>query len=273
MRIAARRLLAVAWLTATFGGAAMFVACGLDVVGAGPTEDASVDRGPPPEASVPPPAEAGPDADAAVEAGPLCPPELPGPTMVEIPDAGFCIDSTEVTNAQYDEFLAATDGGDPVALADAGIAAACQSKARFNRAFGATGPADHPTMYVDWCDAVAYCAWAGKQLCSRETEWHHVCTRGGTRQWPYGTSADAGECHVVQPSTAEAGSSLGCEGGYAGVFDMVGNASEWVDDCTGDDCAAVGGDYTTAGASCDTAFVLPRNLQAAGYGFRCCRRR
>src|SRR3569623_3012380 len=49
----------------------------------------------------------------AVEVGPVhssCPPTLAGPALVRVPwSAGvaFCIDSTEVTNAQYQAFLTA----------------------------------------------------------------------------------------------------------------------------------------------------------------------
>ena len=73
-------------------------------------------------------------------------------------------------------------------------------------------PVGHPdaaAACIDWCDAAAYCQWAGKRLCGAigggETpeakmfdaatdEWLYVCTNGGKSQYPYGNVGDASKC-------------------------------------------------------------------------------
>src|SRR5262249_6416251 len=79
--------------------------------------------------------------------------------MVEVPHpAGtFCIDATEVTNGAYKAFLAASP--DPSAQP-----AFCGWNTDYSPS-SFYGPDDHPVVYVDWCDAYAYCEAAGKRLC------------------------------------------------------------------------------------------------------------
>ena len=71
---------------------------------------------------------------------------------------------------------------------------------------------------VDWCDARAYCEWAGKRLCAglggreeppdpREgdpgsSEWQFACTNGGTTAYPYGAQYIAGKCVDKRSSSA-----------------------------------------------------------------------
>ena len=81
-----------------------------------------------------------------------------GPPAVRV--EGVCVDSTEVTNAHYQAFLEQMPS-----------AAAGPDVCDWNDSFVpqgwplATGTEDHPVGGVDWCDANAYCAWAGKRLC------------------------------------------------------------------------------------------------------------
>ena len=96
----------------------------------------------------------GADATAADDA-------LPGPPMVPAGPGtnSFKIDSTEVTFGQYREFLAAVAG-------DAGgQPPSCAFNAILDpKSFGYD---PEPVAGVDWCDAHAYCAFAGKRLCGR----------------------------------------------------------------------------------------------------------
>src|SRR5215467_12124942 len=94
--------------------ASVLASCGLDETGAAlPPAEAGPGE-PLPEAHLPPVEDAevdggGPDAEAGPPKG--CPKGGRGPAMVVVDAAAaFCIDVTEVTNAQYDAFLAATDG-------------------------------------------------------------------------------------------------------------------------------------------------------------------
>ena len=115
---------------------------------------------------------------------------------------GYCVDSTEVRGSDYLEFLAATAG-------DAGgQAPECAWNASYQPSISAAG--DAPVFGVDWCDARAYCAWAGKRLCGKigggpapasvvnnafSDEWYRACTKDGTRAFPYGNTRDPNACN------------------------------------------------------------------------------
>jgi formylglycine-generating enzyme len=169
-----------------------------------------------------------------------------GPTPVNI-EGKFCIDSTEVTNAQYEEFL---DAGEPVEQP-----VVCEwnqtegSFAAFEPAL--LWPADNDlanvaVRMVDWCDAWSYCHWAGKRLCGRvggapgdfedvitdRSELYYACTQGGELEYPYGNEFDEAACvSAGQPGPGPVASAPGCEGGYPGVFDLSGNVAEWTGLC------------------------------------------
>jgi formylglycine-generating enzyme required for sulfatase activity len=211
----------------------------------GLTGHGSSDAGPSAAGDPPPPpdlvvdaSEAGSDAEAG-DSGPRCR-GTKGPKSVIV--GGYCIDATEVTSGDYTEFLAAKAGD------TSGQPADCSWNTSYDPDFGS--PPNMPVMAVDWCDAFMYCQWAGKRLCGRigggttppavltnpdADEWYQVCTKGGTRQYPYGDTYVSGRCNTggVQNGVVDVGSFPDCEGGYPGVFDMAGNAWEWTDNCSG----------------------------------------
>jgi formylglycine-generating enzyme required for sulfatase activity len=213
-----------------------------------------------------------------------------GPEPVKVP--GFCIDSTEVTNAQYAQFLEATNNGKP-----GGQATACAWNATYLPE--SDWPADaakasFPVVEVDWCDAYAFCAWAGKRLCGKigggasaaedsarvTDQWFLACSMAGTRPYPYpGAYADDtcnGEEHNVRKALA-VGTMPKCEGGFAGIFDMSGNVAEWEDACSGsagasDDCLLRGGSFESSESKmgCAVPVVNARSSAHGDLGFRCC---
>jgi len=78
-----------------------------------------------------------------------------GPTMVRV--GSFCIDSTEVTVAHYAAFVDAypsLDAQPPACSFNTSLAPVWPEDA------GVPAP-DMPVRYIDWCDAYAYCLWAG----------------------------------------------------------------------------------------------------------------
>lgn len=219
-----------------------------------------------------------------------CPTTLHGPALVRASWRGgvpFCVDSTEVTNAQYQEFLAAAAPPAPsprcswnASLAPAAAGSGCS-------AFDPTGHPDHPVACVDWCDADSYCRWAKKYLCSAPSlggepvdpvtnpsaaggsQWILACTNDGMSTYPYAGSAVAGRCvdkkyPSTDPGIQPVKSATLCEGGVAGLFDMAGNVSEWQNNCIEakasadgkeDQCDAYGGARSseTAETSCVAA--------------------
>lgn len=238
------------------------------------TEASSIPR---PDGSVPV-QEAGTDADAA----PSCPKGHGTMVFVNASGLSFCIDSTEVTNTEYDSFLAATDGGAPSAL-DAGAAPdGCAGNLSFVRAAPQPTGDDgaFPVASVDWCDAYAFCRWAGKRLCGKTVqtdastgEWFAACTNGGLRTHPYGNGYDAGACNEDSTGVGSAKAVAtfpGCQGGVPGIFDMNGNVTEMIDSCDTATCRAVGGYYFQPTPSCSVASDIPRTGSGPETGFRCC---
>ena len=235
----------------------------------------------------------GDDASRSDAPGPTCPANTKGPRMVAL--AGYCIDSTEVTQAQYQDFITAKGNdvsGQPVECSWNTTYApnACN--------IDPIGRGTHPIVGVDWCDAVAYCKWAGKRLCGKiggggvsasgfvkatESQWYNACSQGGRRRYPHGDTFDSTLCNTGAASrndTVPVGSLPGCEGGFAGIFDMSGNGSEWEDACTSstgspqnDQCHMRGGDFTNTNPdnnTCTYDVTDPRSARDCDTSFRCC---
>jgi formylglycine-generating enzyme required for sulfatase activity len=211
--------------------------------------------------------------------------------MVRVDVAGgpsFCIDSTEVTRAHYKQFLDA-------ALSPSAQPAFCaQANPSFQTLADLTsdGVLDLPVVQVDWCDALAFCTWAGKRLCGdladggplpfdaaadpARSEWTVACSRNGSRAYPYGGTSMPDACNAASDLGAFAvGTKKGCQGGYDGIFDMVGNVTEWENACEGLEvdgggrCADRGASYKYPGA-CSTAGSEMRTGFASDWGIRCC---
>ncbi len=153
-----------------------------------------------------------------------------------------------------------------------------------------SGRPDHPVVCIDWCDARAYCEWAGKRLCldaggkptngDVSSEWGYACTANLTLTFPYADTYEPATCNGKDLGLAKltpVGSLSGCEGGLPGLFDMSGNALEWAGSCKGTDaraeCTASGGSYKNGEnfLECFPAHSTPpRSFVANDLGFRCC---
>jgi formylglycine-generating enzyme required for sulfatase activity len=250
-----------------------FVACGLDIVGQLVPVDAAADasdagRG---DASSPPTHDDsgivdGGVVDAEADAGPC------GSMVTVTREAGssYCIDPTEVTEARYGKFLAED--------ASITLPAPCANKGSFRP--GSTRGASRPVAEVDWCDAWAFCSWAGKRLCGPE-EWQHACNAGSGTAYPYGDTFDASVCNGggSRTESVDVGSLPGCHGPIPGLFDMSGNADEWSEGCLTDvslfdGCPTRGGDWSNDPAgelTCTSTQYRIRGSVADFVGFRCCK--
>jgi formylglycine-generating enzyme len=220
-------------------------------------------------------AEIDADADAACRG-------TKGPTSLRV--GSFCIDTTEVTGRHYGEFLAAKAGD------TSGQPPECAWNTSFETVFSAN--TEVPIRGVDWCDARAFCAWAGKRLCGHleggplpndlrgnafADAWYYACSNGGTQAFPYGDTHDPSACNLPPfdgGGPRPVGTIATCEGGFPGLFDMSGNVWEWQDSCESDAadarCAGRGASYAAeTQGSCTSTFMANRDAKA-DIGIRCC---
>jgi len=197
-----------------------------------------------------------------------------GPKMIEVtsPNGVYRIDETPVTQKQYAEFLASTKRTpgtehricsqnttyEPTFEDDNGTCTIGPDEnagiGEFNFYMPDVSP-NHPVFCVDWCDAVAFCEWAGKRLCGRIgggivdaneamnaffdhriSEWHNVCTNGGETLFLYGGYEEID----YDPEACGTGPSFswardvkfyptcrGVKDGFADVYDMAGPWPEY----------------------------------------------
>jgi formylglycine-generating enzyme required for sulfatase activity len=133
----------------------------------------------------------------------------------------FSIDRYEVTNHQYQQFVAATahrKAGPP---------------SRYAKSIGRMRGTNQPVVYVSWDDANDYCRWKGKRL-PTEAEWEKAMRGTDARLWPWGNQekpnganwARVQDGHEV---SARVGSFPTDKSPY-GVMDGAGNVMEWVAD-------------------------------------------
>jgi formylglycine-generating enzyme required for sulfatase activity len=149
----------------------------------------------------------------------------------EVSLSAYCLDRREVTVAAYRACVEQPRGA--LRCKPAGTSAYCNG--------GRRDRDDHPINCVDWNDAEAYCAWAGKRL-PTEAEWESAARRGEEeRLYPWGKDApsaqlcwdgpgsDAGEGR--REGTCSGGRFAAKEGsGRGGIDDLAGNVAEWVAD-------------------------------------------
>jgi formylglycine-generating enzyme len=247
-------------------------ACGLSVTGG---EGSPQNPPPTPEASLPGKGEGGTDVPDATGTdagdsgdGGSCASNR-GPAMVAVgnlADGGFCVDSTEVTVAQYKLFV------DAVKSSQWSGDAGCTIVDVVARDDAGNGPGDFPITSVPWCEARAFCVWAGKHMCtgSPNGEWPRACTANGTRLLPYGNATQPGRCNVASTGLEAVRTRSGMCSGSDGIFDMVGNAAEWVDNCSGASCDGRGGSFL-AESTCASVNQTTASSWAPSVGFRCCR--
>jgi len=119
--------------------------------------------------------------------------------MVALP-LDYCIDSTEVTQGQYQTWL-------DTKPSTSGQISACSGNTSFapSKNWTPASSPNYPVVGVDWCDAYAYCFGVGKRL------WEDSCV---------GMSGSPNGCHVRGGAFDQGGNYLPCGGDYnwAGVW-------------------------------------------------------
>jgi len=139
----------------------------------------------------------------------------------------FYMDQFEVTNGRYLEFVKATGHRVPQNPTN-------PTRNLWHGDAITESLADRPVINVDWYDAEAYCKWAGKRL-PTEAEWEKAAKGTSDRRFPWGNVEPTdkhlnfnqrwiGEKTLMPVGSYEAGKSP------FGVYDIVGNVWEWVND-------------------------------------------
>jgi len=233
-----------------------FIALGVvaTMIGCTLLTDLSDLEGGPPDAFEASTKDASP-SDALSEASPCK--GTHGATSVLI-DGKYCIDTTEITIDQFQEFLNAVKGNFAPYLPETGL---CDTINPVSPGWGQQpnpfdgGPplGSAAAGDLNYCAVHAYCTWAGKRMCrdigktgsgdyaqrnnATVSEWFNVCSHGDDKlhTWAYGPTYDSGACAPQDAMTAYPVASFpACVGGYPGIFDMSGNVAEWTDECTYD---------------------------------------
>ena len=149
---------------------------------------------------------------------------------------------------------------------------------------------------VEFCDAVAYCAWAGKRLCGspgkpdrtfgdgfnpasefrralapEASHWHNACSQRGSAVRAYAGGFDVNRCSG--PRNVGSRPECATQGTNGAVYDLMGGVAEWQDSCTDDGhCRILGG---MSGRRPDRGSCAQDATTSAGAadrstGFRCC---
>jgi formylglycine-generating enzyme required for sulfatase activity len=148
----------------------------------------------------------------------------------------YCMDRTEVTNAQF------------YAVLQAGK---CEYPRVSTRGTMAKHYPNQPVDYVNWDDAQCYCRVKGGRL-PTEAEWEFAARGTDGRVYPWGNEAPTDEHQYIQrkvgtPTLADVGTHPKGRSAF-GLDDMAGNLGEW----TADPCLAYSGPATVDPTSGDS---------------------
>ncbi len=224
-----------------------------------------------------------------------------GPQVKVLIARPFAVGQYEVTRQQYEAFLRDTNhlvSGN--CMTDRRKPGSWALDAQTNlRDPGFPQSEDHPAACVNWNDAKAFIAWlnakaGGGYRLLTEAEWEYVARAGSATAYPWGSDIDDGCAHmngfdqVIRDKKGdlykgEAISFANCSDGYSntspvgsyaangfGIYDLIGNLGEWVEDCSTPSYVSMRSDGTAEGGDCSKRMVRggswgtqPRQLRSA----------
>ncbi|HVZ98847.1 MAG TPA: SUMF1/EgtB/PvdO family nonheme iron enzyme [Caulobacterales bacterium] len=138
-----------------------------------------------------------------------------GPTR-EVSIAPFAVGKYEVTFAEWDACV--TDGG-------------CNGFSPSDRGWGR---ANRPVVGVSWADAQAFVRWLNLKSGSTqyrlltEAEWEYAARAGSQTAYAFGDQLTPQQATFHVARTTEEGAH---QANAFGLYDLHGNAAEWVEDC------------------------------------------
>ena len=140
---------------------------------------------------------------------------------VNVPE--FEIDLTEVTLGQYRTCVEDNDSCEiPPDFTNH-----CNWREQLDRE-------NHPINCIKWAQAKAYCEWADKRLCT-ESEWEKAARGTDERIYPWGNEQATCNLAIISENGGGCGENhtwvvASKPAGIFGLYDMVGNVWEWVED-------------------------------------------
>ncbi len=220
----------------------------------------------------------------------------------------FAIGKVEITKAQYSAFAAATqrDDGFFCRIYDSKGVLFVTTPGKTWKDPGFPQTDDHPVVCVSWDDAAAYANWLSSKTGKKyrlpsEAEWEYAA-RGGTATARWWGDAVDGACTYANVGDLDAGDGpylwgktgapvtydlkggerlVRCRDGYVftapverykpnayGLYDMLGNAWEWVADCRHDTYAGAptdGSAWDAAASQCISGFRVNRGASWAHF--------
>ena len=105
------------------------------------------------------------------------------------------------------------------------------------------GRGKRPVINVSWDDAQAYVAWLSKKTGKRyrllsEAEWEYAARGGTTTRYPWGDEPGTNRANFDGSGSQWSGKQTAPVGSFEpnafGLYDMIGNVWEWVQDCWND---------------------------------------
>jgi formylglycine-generating enzyme required for sulfatase activity len=158
----------------------------------------------------------------------------------------FALGKLKVTREQFDAFVRETSYsiGDSCYTIESG-----QVEERAGRSFrnpGFVQENNHPAVCVNWDDAKAYVAWLAKKTGKNyrlpsESEWEYAARAGTTTPFWWGTTITTEQANYDGSTTYDGGSkgenrekTVGADDfkpNAWGLYQVHGNAFEWVEDC------------------------------------------
>ena len=132
------------------------------------------------------------------------------------------------------------------------------------------GAAASPVVGISWEDAKAYTAWLSRKTGQSyrlltEAEWEYAARAGSTTIYPWGDKIGVNKANCAYCGSQWEGKSISPVGSFApnafGLFDMIGNAEEWVEDCD----APSSPDHPSDGSAYFASTCLARVTRGGSY--------